>query len=117
MSHDESVKALPRAVLDIANERFRQIEDEGWTPEHDDKHTKGEMAEAAASYCRSAARPKLFERKPGAAFSIPMNWPWSRDWWKPKNPRADLVRAGALIVAEIERHDRLNAQSDRGSER
>jgi hypothetical protein len=33
-------------------------------------------------------------------------WPWSREWWQPKDRRRDLVRAGALIVAEIERLDR-----------
>lgn len=31
----------------------------------------------------------------------------SRDWWKPKDRRRNLVKAGALIVAEIERLDRL----------
>lgn len=30
----------------IAAERQRQIEKEGWTPEHDDTHGAGEMAEA-----------------------------------------------------------------------
>jgi len=29
-----------------------------------------------------------------------------RGWWKPKGPRRDLIRAAALIVAEIERIDR-----------
>lgn len=33
-------------------------------------------------------------------------WPWDAKWWKPKNTRRDLVRAGALIVAELERMDR-----------
>lgn len=32
--------------------------------------------------------------------------PWDEKWWKPKNPRRDLVKAGALILAEIERIDR-----------
>jgi hypothetical protein len=36
----------------------------------------------------------------------PARWPWSQDWWKPTNPRRDLVKAGALIAAEIERLDR-----------
>jgi hypothetical protein len=27
-------------------------------------------------------------------------------WWKPKDRRRDLVRAAALIIAEIERLDR-----------
>ena len=31
----------------IAKERQRQIEQEGWTPEHDDHHAEGEMAAAA----------------------------------------------------------------------
>jgi hypothetical protein len=38
-------------------------------------------------------------------------WPWEDKWWKPKDRRRDLVRAGALIVAEIERLDRLAAKT------
>jgi hypothetical protein len=38
-------------------------------------------------------------------------WPWSVQWWKPKDRRRDLVRAGALIVAEIERLDRAAARA------
>lgn len=34
----------------IATERQRQIEAEGWTPEHDDEHINGELADAAAIY-------------------------------------------------------------------
>jgi len=33
-------------------------------------------------------------------------WPWAEKWWKPKNERRDLVKAAALILAEIERLDR-----------
>ena len=36
----------------------------------------------------------------------PSYWPWEPRWWKPKNPRRDLVRAAALLIAEIERLDR-----------
>jgi len=46
-----------------------------------------------------------------AAFhSIGFGWPWNMVWWKPKNYRRDLVKAAALLVAEIERLDR-KAQS------
>ena len=38
------------ALDDIALERRRQIEQEGWTAEHDDAHSKCEMAIAAAGY-------------------------------------------------------------------
>lgn len=100
--------AVTRAATDVLAERQRQISVENWTPEHDDQHTDASMALAAGSYCESAARPSILARKPGAAFAIPKLWPqsWSRDWWKPKSPREDLVRAAALIIAEIERLDR-----------
>lgn len=40
---------------------------------------------------------------------IPRLWAWHSRWWKPKDRRCNLVRAGALIVAEIERLDRAAA--------
>lgn len=42
---------------------------------------------------------------------VPRGWPWGSSWWKPKDPRRDLVRAGALILAEIERIDRASPPS------
>ena len=86
-----------QAVLDVAAERRRQIEAEGWTPEHDDEHGAGEMAAAAACYALNAA---------GCGCEVARNWPWDRSWWKPSTARRDLVKAGALILAEIERLDR-----------
>lgn len=40
------------------------------------------------------------------AKEVPEGWPWDDVWWKPKDPRTNLVKAGALILAEIERMDR-----------
>jgi len=93
------------ALEDIATERRRQIEGEGWTIEHDDQHDAGQMAGAAACYALSsimhwAAQP-----------AIKTLWPWSQAWWKPKSRRSDLVRAAALLVAEIERIDRAERRS------
>lgn len=34
----------------IADERKRQIEKEGWTPNHDDEHEENELAFAAVCY-------------------------------------------------------------------
>lgn len=100
-------------IGEIRAERLRQVCSESFTPEHDDQHIDRSLALAAGSYCESAARPSLLRRKSGFAFAIPKLWPlsWSKNWWKPKNPRADLVRAGALVVAEIERLDRAAARS------
>ncbi|HHG5409119.1 TPA: hypothetical protein ACPWMT_005896, partial [Pseudomonas aeruginosa] len=42
--------SVPQAWLDVQAERRRQVEAEGWTPEHDDGHSHGQMARAAACY-------------------------------------------------------------------
>lgn len=95
--------AQSKALADIASERQRQIEKEGWTPDHDDEHhTTEEMAIAAACYALNATWLKHI----GHRELVEKYWPWDIAWWKPKDPRRDLVRAGALIVAEIERLDR-----------
>lgn len=92
---------LTQAARDVLAERRRQIEAEGWTPEHDDKWSSGEIAQATACYALLAA---AWNRE--AVLEI---FPWSRSWLKSTTPRRDLVKAGALIQAEIERLDRLPA--------
>lgn len=95
------------ALDDIAAERLRQIESEGWTLDHDDCHNKGELALAAAGYAQFAGASEM--HRDFFAHRIPKWWPWSASWWKPKDRRRDLVKAGALIVAEIERLDRIQS--------
>jgi len=87
-----------QAALDVLAERRRQIEAEGWTPEYDDKHSAGEMAKAAACYALVSAG-----FNPDAMINV---WPWHRLWWRPRDKRRNLVKAAALILAEIERLDR-----------
>lgn len=85
----------------IADERLRQIKVEGWTPEHDDAHEDGELADAASCY----AYVSNYEHPEGVR--VPEDWPWDRKWWKPSaNPIRNLVKAGALIAAEIDRLQR-----------
>lgn len=93
------------AVLLILAERARQIKVEGWTPEHDNTHTMGELAKAAACYALPATVREMFPTSDGA---YPANWPWSVVHWKPtpEDRVRELVKAGALIVAEIERLQR-----------
>lgn len=95
----------------IAAERRRQIEDEGWTAEHDDAHSLGEISGAAACYALSACRPTAQTMKEEINSTIRVIWPWDATWWKPKDRRSDLVRAGALIAAEIDRLDRATSAS------
>jgi hypothetical protein len=89
-----------RAVRDVLSERQRQIEVEGWDTQHDDEHQggHGSLAVAAAYYAMHGRR--------GVGQVI---WPWEKEWCKPKDERRNLVRAGALILAEIERLDRAEA--------
>ena len=93
-------------IQEIAAERRRQVEEEGWTAEHDDEHADGEMAVAAACYATVAAWPEKSRASASTLHARPPFWPWATSWWKPKDRRRDLIRAGALIVAEIERLDR-----------
>jgi hypothetical protein len=89
----------------IAAERQRQIESEGWTPEHDDEHDKGEMAVAASWYTRITWFKMIGHPVPYG--DTPPNWPWDASWWKPSDdPIRNLVKAGALIAAEIDRLQR-----------
>lgn len=94
----------------IAAERHRQVSEEGWSPEHDDQRTENELALAAACYsippvpgCGCATRMKY----------IPGLWPFDMAW---RNPNPDdrireLVKAGALIAAEIDRLQRLKVEA------
>lgn len=90
-------RAFNPAILDVIAERQRQKAVEGWTSEHDDKYGKSQLLWASSCYLLNTIQP--FNR-------IPMDWPWDSSWWKPTTPRRDLVKSGALILAEIERIDR-----------
>jgi hypothetical protein len=80
----------------VLTERKRQTEAEGWTPAHDDEHRDGSLA-------------RVYQILDG----VPYEWPasWDESWWKPKDQRRNLIRAAALLLAEIERLDRAR---DRG---
>lgn len=100
-----SGKEVPQAWLDVQAERRRQITAEGWTPEHDDLYCAAELPRAAAAYILN-----------GANDEAPAIWPFSAKWWKPRDARSNYVRAGALILAEIERLDRAAPGKEVGHE-
>ena len=102
------VESQGAAERDVLAERRRQVEQEGWSPKHDDKYQNEELRDAALCYMRWKDITK-----PGVA---PGAWPWAESWWKPSTDRRNLVKAGALIVAEIERVDRAAHQATAHSE-
>lgn len=96
---------MKSAIELIADERKRQIEVEGWTPEHDYHHYMGELAAAAGIYALPYDLRAPFNNFTGT----PLNWPWDPKWYKPTpgDRVRELVKAGALIIAEIERLQKL----------
>jgi hypothetical protein len=81
----------------ITDERNRQIYEEGWTKKHDAEHLEGDLAMAGVCYAFEAVtlnKQFIFDY-----------WPWSPQWWKPTpdDKVSQLVKAGALIAAEIDR--------------
>lgn len=81
-------------VEQIAEERRHQINDLGFTTQKDMAYRNGELVDAALAYAKAASTQ---------SDECPRGWPWSENTWKPQSPIENLVRAGALIAAEIDR--------------
>lgn len=124
-SAPESAHVRQNAISLIATERERQLTVERYSAAHDDGHEHGELAEAAAAYAlvgkvtdetlidtvrevqinSSRGLDGYYDYGPVRdKFTV---FPWDEEWWKPSDdPIRNLVKAGALIVAEIERLQR-----------
>jgi hypothetical protein len=86
-----------RILSEVAAERQRQIDIEGWSEQHDDAHDSRELFAAGAAYLN----PQNQTRK-----LPPKIWPWEAMWWKAKGYRRNFVRGMALLVAGVERDRR-----------
>jgi hypothetical protein len=121
-----------RIIDEIAAERQRQRDAEGWTDKHDDAHADGSLAQAAACYAASARdhafASELMRLKPpraGITYQDVMAsmsklpWPrsWSPEWDKREKhpPRRQLIIAAALCIAEVERIDRASGAGVEGA--
>lgn len=101
----------PSGLTLITAERQRQVDVKGWTPEHDDEHEDAALAWAAA--CLAA--PEKVYRVDIYRDSIGWREPWPSYWKQMHEPQdrvRELVKAGALIAAEIDRLLRLQAGVD-----
>lgn len=113
---------LSQGAKDVVAERLRQIDVEGFRVNEDDQYTAGEMAWAAVCYLQNAAVAGKMQGlglvtaedcvKRAKSLPTPEVWPWAAEWWKPSGQRQDLVKAAALIVAEIERLDRAAGRDE-----
>lgn len=115
----------------IAIERQRQINEEGWTPNHDKYLIDHELAFAAI--CYADPNKRLIKRRegddgtghrstylengpegPGEYIVMPPTlWPWALSQWKPTpdDRIRELTKAGALIAAEIDRLTELEEKT------
>lgn len=91
----------------IAAERTRQVADEKYSADHDDEHANNELLAAAVCYLDEAAAYPI-----GTDFA---DWPFEEGSFKSEahDPVRNLVKAGALIAAEIDRMQRLIAKGGR----
>lgn len=81
----------------ISVERARQVTAEGWWSGHDDEHVNAEIALAAVAYLVAHADEDTAYARPW--------WPWNMNSFKPaaRGDVRNLVKAGALVAAEIDR--------------
>lgn len=110
MSNEQLSNSPSQAIVDVLNERQRQIEKEGYSTAKDDLYVSNELVRGGAGYVNHVVgrswtynkeMPEVYQNE-----EVPEFWPWADNFWKPKSPREDLVRAAALLIAEIERIDR-----------
>jgi hypothetical protein len=88
----------------ILVERDYQYDELHYTDSHDDKHTRGELVQAAKLYI-SEYQDLVDGLEPQQ--EAPLTWPWDEDTWHPTDNKLKLlVKAGALIAAEIDRIER-----------
>lgn len=88
----------------IRTERKEQV-GMGFDALHDGSHDRGEIALGAAMF---AIPPET--RNDSSA--VKRLWPWREDQFHPSDDRIhELVKAGAMIVAEIERLQRVNEKA------
>lgn len=105
------MNTLTKAASDVLAERQRQIEREGYDTSHDDAHNSGELSAAASAYAWAASCQVETDKPAEYSGTPPAMWPWDSAAWNLKDERRNLVRAAALILAEIERLDRAAGTS------
>ena len=100
---------------EILQERIRQIMGEGFSPVRDDKYVDGELGTAAACFAYSGIVGVPYVKHLDASFQPIFEPMWPEDWpviWLEKHRgqrRKKLIIAASLLMAEIERLDRLKS--------
>ena len=92
------------AIELISLERDRQINSHGYNAEHDQaENPNHELAQAASTYLNVAINEMT--GSPIDAKMFAQMWPnsWPKSSYKPESKMRNLIRAAALIAAEIDK--------------
>lgn len=110
------VKIMPPAVILpghhsngsqlISLERRRQVVEEGYDARHDKGETVNNLIQAAMAYCEVCFTGNT------VLDSLKFGWPWRTTCFKPKDYKRNLVRAGALIAAAIDKLEKDDDSSE-----
>lgn len=92
------VDSLSPAFMDVLAERRRQVAEEGYSPESDAELTDYQLPRAAACYVLAASGV--------ARHKSTLFWPFAQPMKVAEQRRRNLIKAAALILAELERLDR-----------
>jgi hypothetical protein len=99
------VSWVTEAEADVLREREGQVTAHRHTPEKDNTYRTGDLAMAGLWYALPQNMREWFVEH-GVSF-----WPWSEISFKPRDRRKDLVKAAALLLAEIERIDATEGEN------
>lgn len=114
----------------IAEERQKQINN-GYDSNHDSQHDFSELVSAAKTYIDAAILTVKSEEignsdeasiswhkdnEPFEWKDLKLEWPWEEETFKPTTSLKDLIKAGALIAAAIDRLQKDNDQQQVNSE-
>lgn len=98
-------------IEQIKEERERQITEEGYTLEHDKMYNDPKDMVMAACIYASLGLDKNMDHE--FIHDMEDAWPWDLKYFKPKDQIRNLVRAGALIAAAL---DRLGPDENKNEE-
>jgi hypothetical protein len=115
MTQDAAYILTGEALRAVIAERMEQVEIHGHTLARDAQYQPFDLALAAKAYA-DAAIDQLTGLTAAAGYDLPQAdpdiWPWHPAGWKPGTPRANLVKAAALIWAAIDRLDHAPVDAD-----
>lgn len=130
MSVDQAIEngwlspdSYSKGAMDVLNERIRQVTEEKNSDDDDDRYSEHTLARAGVCYgligmvgavehdpdSHGRSRPDV-QLSDTIAGAVSRLWPWRASTFKPKDRRRNLVRAAALLLAEIDWLDRAEAR-------